>query len=210
MRRAIREGLAVVKTGGSADVITLDGETSRDVDAASKDVQISRTKFLLESIRVGFEAAYTRLIRDKWARVQDQDPQNKEAESWLHFMESRISREDPMMREVRTAMRQRGAALNRLWDILTHVPEAWRRYQLVEQLTTICKSPGGRGGGVWGMGLTTGEIEWQVRMHEKYGYGALPAEEIAAREPVREREKEMEKMHRQEVTKHGGPPYPEE
>src|SRR5690242_3108648 len=65
MRRAIREGLAVVKTGGSADVIALDGETSRDVDVASKDAQISRTKFLLECIRTGFDAAYTRLIRDK-------------------------------------------------------------------------------------------------------------------------------------------------
>lgn len=210
MRRAMREGLALVKSGGGADVIVLDSETSRDVNTASQEAKVSRAKFIIESIRTGLQATYYRLMRDHWIREQDKNPNNKDAESWVHTFEHSTLVENPAGQEVRMAMRQRGAALNRLWDILEHVPEAWRRYKLVERLIGIRRSPGGGGGGVWGNGLSTEEVEWQVQMHEKYGVGKIPENEITAREAAREREEKAHAKHQAEVSKHGGPPYPEQ
>lgn len=172
MRRAIRDGLPLIKSGGGADVVTLDSETSRDIDVASKETKVSRSKILIEAIRTGLQATYSKLMRDKVVRAQEQNPKDKEAEMMIHAWENSVLMDDPMGREVRAAMRQRGAALNRFWDILQHVPEAWRRYQLVEQLTKIRKSPGGIGMSVWGHGLSTEEVEWQIKMNEKYGINA--------------------------------------
>ena len=117
--------------------------------------------------------------------AQDKTPQ--EAESLLVVMEQQETMDNPMARELRTALRQRGAVLTRLNDIYTHVPEAWRRRQLIGRLTDIRRSPGGGGGGsVWGSGLSTEEIEWQVKMAEKYGTGAkIPENEGKAREAAR-------------------------
>jgi metal-responsive CopG/Arc/MetJ family transcriptional regulator len=208
MRRAIRDGLPLIKSGGGADVVTLDSETARDVDSASKETQVSRSKFLIEAIRTGLQATYSMLMRDKLVRAQEQNPKDKEAEMLIHSWEHSALMENPMGREVRAAMRQRGAVNTHLWDILMHVPEAWRRYQLVEQLTQIRRSPGGGGGYVWGAGLSTDEVEWQVKNAEKYGIGAkTPAEEVKAREAARALE---DKSHRELVSKHLGTPYPEE
>ena len=119
--------------------------------------------------------------------IQSHNPE--EAESLLASLETLHGAEEPMNREWRTALRQRGAAVLRLWDILMHVPEAWRRYQLIERLVKIRRSPGGGGGRVWGAGLSTDEIEWQVKMADKYGIGAhYPEAETAAREAARQRE----------------------
>ena len=206
MRRAIREGLPLLKSGGGADVVTLDGETSRDIDAASKETNVSRSKFLIEAIRTGLQATYSSLMRDKLVRVQEKNPNDKETETLIHAWEHSIIMDNPMGREVRAALRQRGAIMIRLWDILSHVPEAWRRHQLVEQLTKLRRSPGGAGVGVWGCGLSTREIEWQIQMAEKYGNGAkLPDEEIAARDAERERE---DKNHRNMVGDLLGKAYP--
>jgi metal-responsive CopG/Arc/MetJ family transcriptional regulator len=191
MRRAIREGLPVIKSGGGADVVTLDSETSRHIDEGCKLTNVSRSKFLIEAIRKGTEATYSMLMRDKLVRAQDQNPNDKETETLIHSWEHSMVMDDPMVREVRTAMRQRGAIMIRLCDLLQYVPEAWRRHELIEQLLKSRRGPGGFGGGVWGCGLSTREIEWQVQMAEKYGAGAKPPdEEIAAREAERERERE--------------------
>jgi hypothetical protein len=209
MRRAIREGIGIVKSGGSADVIVLDSETSRDVNTASQEAKVSRAKFIIESIRTGLQATYCRLMRDHWIREQDKNPNNKEAASWVHAFEHSTLIENPMGQEVRAAMRQRGAALSRFHDLLDHVPEAFHRSQLVERLTEIRRSPGGGGGRVWGMGLSTEEVAWQVAMADKYGVGAkLPEKEIKAREAAREREN---KKHRQiAFDARSDKPYPED
>lgn len=87
-----------------------------------------------------------------------------------------------------------------------HVPEAWRWHQLVEKLEKIRLSPGGGGGGVWGHGLSTTEVEWQVEMAEKYGPTAkLPEHEIKAREAARTRE---DRTHRDKVGGLLGKVYP--
>jgi len=206
MRRAIREGLPVIKCGGGADVVTLDSETSRDVDSASKETSVSRSKFLIEAIRTGLQATYSRLMRDKLVRVQDQKTVDKESEMILQAWEHSAIMDNPMGQEVRAAVRQRGAAISRLRDILEFVPEAWRRHQLVEQLLKIRQSSGGSGGGVWGCGLSTREIEWQIQMKEKYGNGAkLPDEEIALREAERKTE---DRSHADMVSTQLGQAYP--
>ena len=210
MRRAIREGIGVVKSGGSADVIVLDSETSRDVNTASQETKVSRAKFIIESIRTGLQATYCRLMRDHWLREQDKNPGNKEAGSWVRTFEHSMLLENPMGQEVRAAMRQRGAALTRFHDLLEHVPEAFERSKLVEQLIQIRRRRGGITA-VWGMGLSTEEIAWQIEMEKKYGDDKpLPKKETEAREIARERENKRHQKYREEVTKYLGPPYPEE
>src|SRR6185436_15278463 len=85
MRRAIREGLPVLKAGGGADVVCLDGELSKDVDMVSKEAKTSRTKVILESIRTGLQAYYNRVQREQVIHSQDRSPE--EAEKLLAVME---------------------------------------------------------------------------------------------------------------------------
>jgi hypothetical protein len=210
MRRAIREGLGVVKSGGSADVIVMDSETSRDVNTASQEAKVSRAKFVIEAIRTGLQATYCRLMRDHWLREQDKNPGNKETGSWVHTFEHSMLLENPMGQEVRAAMRQRGAALSRFHDLLEHVPEAFARFKLVERLIQVRRKNGGITA-VWGMGLSTEEVAWQIEMDEKYGGDKpLPKKEVTVRETARDREDKAHQKHRAEVVKYVGPPYPEE
>ncbi len=188
MRRAIREGLPLVQNGGGADAVTLDSETSRDVNTACKEAEVSRAKFIIESIRTGLQATYYRLMRDKWTRAQEKNPKDAEAEKWIHSLENSMMNEDPMGREVRAALRQRGAAVTRFHDILQHTPEAWHRYKLMEQLTEVRRKPGGLGASVWGSGISTDEVKWQLEMAEKYGSTAIPSHEIKSREKARKNE----------------------
>lgn len=184
MRRAIREGLPVVEAGGSADVISLDSELSSDVGQASAEVKLNRAKLILECIRTGLQPVYNRLMREQVIDNQEHTPE--QADRLLAFMEDRDRLADPMAREMRTALRQRGAAVSRLTDILENVPEARRRQELMDKLTEIHRGPGGLGGGNWGLGVSNEEMEWQLAMIEKYGVGAeLPAREIKAREKAR-------------------------
>lgn len=207
MRRAIREGLRAVESGGSGDVISLDGETSKEVDGACKDLKVSRTKFLIEAIRTGAQATYSKLMRESWVRIQEQNPDDEEAKSMVRAYEHSTVMDDPMTREVRAAIRQRGVLMIRLWDILEHVPEAWRRHELVEKLTRIRRSPGGGGGYVWGAGLSTDEVEWQINMFEKYGRKLpLPEHEIKTREEARKHE---DRTHRAAVSERFQKPYPD-
>ncbi len=195
MRRAIREGLSLAESGGG-DALKLDGETSRDVEIACKEAEVSRAKFLIEAIRAGTQATYYRLMRDKWIRAQDKNPKDAEAESMIQALEHSMMTEDPMGRELRAAIRQRGAALTRFHDLLIHVPEAWRRYELVEKLAGQRKVAGAYAV-VWGAGLSTDEIEWQIRMTDKHGASAnWPEKEIKAHDKARERE---DHSHRNKV-----------
>src|SRR5437867_3151726 len=65
MRKAIREGFPLVKSGGGADVIVLDGELSGDVDKLSKETELRRSKILLEAIRAGLHAFGSRVMSEK-------------------------------------------------------------------------------------------------------------------------------------------------
>ncbi len=182
MRRAIREGLPLVQAGGGADVVKLDSETSHDVETVCKETGFSRAKVLIETIRSGIQATYYRCMREKWIRAQEMNPKDQEAESMIHLLEESLFREDPMGRELRTALRQRGAAITRFHDLLLHVTEAWHRYKLIERLTELRKNSFP----IWGKGLSTAEIKWQVTMNEKYGVDAqLPEEEVKARNEAR-------------------------
>lgn len=204
MRRAIRAGLPLVQAGASADMVSLDSELSKDVDQISKDAKLSRAKVIIECIRTGAQAFYNRVMREQVIHSQEHKPE--EAESLLATMETWHHADEPMNRELRTALRQRGAAMIRLWDLLTHVPEAWRRHQLVEKLTKARLGPGGIGGTVWGHGLSTEEVEWQVNMAEKYGPATkLPEHEVAAREAARKQE---DTSHRRQVAETLGKLYP--
>ncbi len=164
MRKAIREGLALVKTKG--DIVSLDGELSADVATASKDTGLSRGKVLLEAIRVGLQPFYSKRMREKTIAAQSRNPE--EAELLRHVLERSDLFDDPMGREMRTALIQRGMLQNRLDDLLRHVPEAKRRVELIDRLVEFRHKPDGPGGGM-PIGLSTEELEYQVGMSEKYG-----------------------------------------
>jgi len=205
VKSAEEDGLPVLAAGGKADVVCMDGELSKDVDQVSAYAKLNRAKIILECIRTGVQPLYNKLMRDRIVQSQDHAPED--ADTLLAIMEQTQQLDDPMQRELRTALRQRGAALVRLNDILAHVPEARRRRELIERLTEFCQDPGGLRVGVWGAGLSTEEIEWQIKMVEKYGNGGkLPEEEIKSREIERERERRAGLPHNNECLT---PPYPQ-
>ena len=168
MRKAIEQGLPLVKAGANADVLSLDSEISADVDEASKELKLRRNKILLEAIRIGLQAFISRAMSEKVSLADVQDP--KEKEMLLQAIEqSYKDYHDPMVIEHRRLIAERGHAITRLNDILQHVPEAKRRSDLVNRLTEFRRAPGGPGGGsAWRCGLSTDEIEYQVKMSEKF------------------------------------------
>jgi hypothetical protein len=208
MRRAIREGLPIVRGGGSAEVLVLDSATSREVQTASNEAKVDRTKFIIEAIRTGLQATYFRMMRDYWIREQDQNPRNKDAQSWVHTFEHSMLTENPTGREVRSAMRARGAALNRFWDLCQHVPEAFERFKLVEKLIQLRTKRGGYRA-VWGCGLSTAEVRWQIEMYEKYE-GDIPADEAAKHKAEMEKDEPARMALRDEVVDYMSPPYAED
>ena len=187
MRKAIREGLPILKAGGNADVLALDSELSTDVDQTVKETKERRNKILLEAIRIGLQPYFTRKTSEMVSLADKKDPKEKD------YLLQQIERSyelytDPMVIEQRKLIVERGRAVTRLNDILQHVPEAKRRDDLVTRLTEFRHKPGGSGGGaVWGCGLSNEEVEWQVAMYEKYGVPSSnwPKEETDAREAAR-------------------------
>ena len=173
MRRAIREGLTAVKMGGNADTIVLDSAFSAEVDQLSGEIEMRRDKILLEALRTGLQAFDSRKLSEKMSLADVQDPKKK-ALLLQAIEESYKNYSDPMAIEHRRLIVERGKATTRLMDILQHVPEARRRDDLVNRLSEFRHSPGGGGGPAWGCGLSTEEIEYQVRMSEIYG--AHPAQ----------------------------------
>ncbi len=192
MRKAIQEGLPILKAGGNADVLAVDSEISADVDQASKDLKLRRNKILLEAIRIGLQAFISRAMSEKVSLADVQDPKEK-AQLLQAIEESYKLYNDPMVIQHRRLIVERGHAVTRLNDILEHIPEAKRRDDLVNRLTEYRHQPGGGGGGrVWYCGLSNEELEWQVAMYDKYGIPSAnwPKEEIDTREAARKVERQ--------------------
>ena len=169
MRRAIREGMAMVKAGRNADVITLDSEFSAEVDQLSAEIGLRRNKILLEAIRTGMQAFAARTLSEKMSLAEINDPAEK-ARLLDGLAESYKLYDDPMVKEHRRLIMERGNATTRLLDILQQVPEAKRHFDLGERLTEFQAQADGPGGGrAWGRGLSTDEIDYQVKMSETFG-----------------------------------------
>jgi predicted transcriptional regulator len=186
MRKAIQEGLPLLKAGSNADVLTLDSELSGDVSTISKETKTTRNKIILEAIQAGLQSVYWKLKREKI--IYDQDTKPEEAVALVGALEWSERNDNPINREIRTALIERGKIKVRLDDILRHVPEAKYRDDLVNRLTEIRHRPGGSGGGpVWGCGLSNAEVEWQVNMTDKYGMDSSkwPKDEVEARDAAR-------------------------
>lgn len=191
MRKAIEVGLPIVKAGGSADVLTLDSALSAEVETARKETGQARNKILIEAIRAGFHAYVSRTMSEKMSLANVQDPKAKE--SLQRTIEEHYKLYDePMAKEHRRLIIERGDAVTLLKDILFHVPDAKRRHDLLIRLTENRQKPGGGGGGhAWGSGLNTEEIEWQVSMADKYGVSAAawPKTEVDAHNAAMEAKK---------------------
>ena len=198
MRKAIQEGLPLVKAGGSADVLTLDSELSGDVATVSKETKVTRNKVILESIRAGVHSVYWRLRRENIVQAQNNKPE--EAEAMVSAMDQIERMDEPMSQQLRAALMERGAVKVRLDELLRHVPEAKRRFDLVNRLMEFRRQPGGGGAASGAISLPTDEVEWQVAMFEKYGFpsASWPKEEGEAREAVRivQRQKESARLEK--------------
>jgi hypothetical protein len=187
MRKAIEEGLPLVKAGGNADVLTLDSEISADVDQATKATKLKRNKILLEAIRIGLQPFFSRTMSEKMSLANVQNPDERDR-LFQAIEDSYRNYDDPMIREHQRLIVERGQAVTLLKDLLQHIPDAKKRHDLLIRLTEIRRMPGGSGGGqAWGHGLSTDELEWQVKMFEKYGLDPTkrPKEEIDARDAAR-------------------------
>lgn len=161
MRKAIQEGLSLVKAGGNADVLTLDGELSDFLNELAKIYKRKRNSILTEAVRRGVRAVKAHLLYNS----NDEIPPEVSK-----MMLNANPDAEPLLREVRSAKIDRGALKIQLDDLLRHVPEAKRRADAIEKLTAIRRQPGGGGGGsAWGNGLSTDEMEYQIAMAEKYG-----------------------------------------
>jgi predicted transcriptional regulator len=162
MRKAIQKGLPLVKLGGNADVITLDSEMSAEVDQLAKEANLKRNKILLESIRIGFHPFVSRTMSEKMSLADKKDP--AEREMLLRGIEQSFNDYDnPILKENRRLVFERGEAVVLLKDILQHVPEAKRRHDALKHLTELRQLPDGAGGGpAWGRGLSTEEIQRQI------------------------------------------------
>jgi hypothetical protein len=189
MRKAIREGLPLVESGGG-DMLKLDGELSADVDRASKETELRRSKILLEAIRTGLHAFVSRTISEKENLANVQDPEQKTR--LLQMLEESYKQyDDPMVREHRRLILERSQALTRLNDLLENVPEAKRRSDLVNRLAEFRRQPGGGAGGR--PMLSNEELAWQVAMCEKYGadHTAWPEKEKMAHAAARKAENKI-------------------
>lgn len=62
MRKAIEEGLPLVKAGGNADVLTLDSDLSDFVNELAKNYKRKRNSILLEALRRGVRAVEAHLL----------------------------------------------------------------------------------------------------------------------------------------------------
>lgn len=184
LRKAIRAGLPLVKSGGAADVLTLDSELSRDVDAMAKAYKRTRNAILIEAIQKGARAVN---VRGMYENAEHLSPEQAEMMIKTH------PEVEPYLREVRAAKIAKGVLEIKLMDLLDKVPEAKRRADACEKLTAIRREPGGMGGGPpWGCGLSTEEIEWQIAMREKHGIDSSkwPKAEIERRDAAREKERQ--------------------
>jgi hypothetical protein len=95
----------------------------------------------------------------------------------------------PEKRAAKVAMLERAMYWEQVWDLVSHVPEAQERKEVIEKLIAL-RIAAKQWPRVWGCGLRTSEIKWQVAMHEKYGHDSnqWPKAEIAKREREREAE----------------------
>ncbi len=190
LRKALRVGLPLVKSGGAADVLTLDSELSKEVDAELKranetrdflkEPHRTRASMLIEAIRHGIKAVgIYEMIKEAKAKEGLEDAM---AQAILAHSDLTVY---PEKRAAKVAMIERALYWEQVWDLVIHVPEARERKEAIEKLITM-RIAANEWAKVWGCGLSTTEIQWQAAMHEKYGAGPVPKEEIEKRERERE------------------------
>ncbi|MCU0783212.1 MAG: hypothetical protein MUF81_04020 [Verrucomicrobia bacterium] len=185
MRRAIRAGLPLVKSGGAADVLTLDSESSKEADALASGHKRTRHSVLLEAIRHGIRAV------DLYAMLE-QARREGTPEGVLQAMEASHDLDaHPEKRAVKKAIAERAAFWIQVEDLVNHVPQARERKEAIERLIELRRSAKDWPS-VWGRGLSTEEVKWQVAMHEKFGPDAAkwPKAEIDKRETERQQEQQ--------------------
>src|ERR1041385_4881607 len=102
LRKAIKAGLAGVKSGGKPDVLTPDSELSRDLDTVAKEMQMPRGKVFLDAARVGLQPVYNRAMREKVIAEQNKNPE--EAAAMLAIMQQSDMADDPGAREIHSAL----------------------------------------------------------------------------------------------------------
>jgi predicted transcriptional regulator len=198
MRRAIRAGLPLVKSGG--EVVRLSGELADSVgELVARFAEIpgqkrTRDGVLAEAIQRGFRAVELQaMIEDGRARGMD--------EASLHgVLASHGLDTYPEKRTVREALLAKGALEIQLADLLANFPGAAARQQAIQQLIELRRAAG-FWPKVWGCGLSTAEIQWEISMRERHGPDSAqwPKEEVERRE----REREAEAAARQAATPDG-------
>ena len=183
MRRAIRAGLPLVKSGGVGDTLTLDSELSKEVDDQAKRGNRTRNSILLEAIKHGMRAVdlYGMIAEARKAGIDEADLKA--------VFESHDLDAYPEKRAVKVAMHERFYFWEQVFDLVNQVEAARVRKEAIERLVQL-RTEAKSWKKVWNCGLSTAEIQWQIMMHEQYGHKVelWPPEEIEKRKRDRAEE----------------------
>ena len=164
MRAAIRKGLECLKAGDGAEPIMLDGELSAEVGKLAVSRGWTRQRVLLEALRIGIGAVFSRATRAAEAPLPNEAPEDVKA-SFL-MLAHHDSDAHPIIREHAGALSAIRALQYRFNDLVSQVPEAAARLQLMEKVTALRALPGHCGGGP-PYGLTPQEMHDEIARHEE-------------------------------------------
>ena len=154
LRKAIRAGLPLVKSGGEA--VRLSGELSDFVGACASRGKRTRESIIAEAVQRGIRGVDTCLMIEE-ARA------NGIPEGALASVQAADEMDlYPEKRAVRQALREKGALQIQLEDLLQHCPEARERKETLEKLVTLARSVRGGWPSMWGSGVSTAELQRQL------------------------------------------------
>lgn len=159
MRRAIRAGLPLVKSGG--DVVRLSGAISDHVGELSKLYKRDRERLLIDAIERGIHSTQAHLL------YQPRDDISPEAaEGMLQCSGDK----EPLLREVQQAKIEKGGLQIQLADLMHHCEDARDRKETIERHANLARKKYGSWPPMWGKGVTTEELKRQIsRMEKKPG-----------------------------------------
>jgi len=177
MRRAIRAGLPLVKSGG--EVVRLSGELADLVGELAVAYKRSRENILAEAVQRGIRAV------NSFGAIEEARANGMNEAALAGFEQVEELDRYPEKRAVRQVLREKGALQIQLDDLLQHCPEARERKETIERLVPLARQQRGAWPNMWGSGVSTAELKRQLAELEAGGSAeAAPAAGTSAARPV--------------------------
>jgi hypothetical protein len=118
----------------SAELIMLNPELDREVEQASKAAGCSRSRLLLETVRVGVQEAYWKMDEERLEKIIRDNPEGSEAARTargdLGMLKHFRRMSDPKEMQLHLARSHEGAVNLQLYSLLQNVPDAKEWFDL--------------------------------------------------------------------------------